>query len=259
MLEPELGGERDGETDDFLGVLARVLVLRLEGVRERRQRLAVQLLGALRMLEAESREAARDETDPRLLGVRAVGRRFGYEEAHALQVARLAEKIFDALAADSGLTRHQRTLLSAAALLHDAGYHIAHEEHHKHSLYLIKNSELTGFSEAERSVVANVARYHRGAVPRERHPDFAALGGQDKQTVCRLAAVLRLADALDRSYDSRVRDLRLTRDGEEARLLLLSPHDCAREISAAEQKRDLFEQVFGCRLEITGEGLGVGG
>jgi exopolyphosphatase/guanosine-5'-triphosphate,3'-diphosphate pyrophosphatase len=213
----------------------------------------------LRVLEAESRPPVRGETDPRLLGVRAVGRRFGYEEAHALQVARLAEKIFDALAADSGLTRHQRTLLSAAALLHDAGYHIAHEEHHKHSLYLIKHSELTGFSEAERSVVANVARYHRGAPPRERHPDYAALGEQDKETVCRLAAVLRLADALDRSYDSRVRDLKLTRDGTSARLTLLSPLDCAREISAAEQKRDLFEQVFGCRLEITGEGLGVGG
>jgi exopolyphosphatase/guanosine-5'-triphosphate,3'-diphosphate pyrophosphatase len=118
-----------------------------------------------RMLEAESRPPARDVADPRLLGALAVGRRFGFEEAHALQVARLAEKIFDALAADFQLTRHQRTLLSAAALLHDAGYHIAHEEHHKHSLYLIKNSELTGFSEAERSVIANVARYHRGAPP----------------------------------------------------------------------------------------------
>jgi exopolyphosphatase/guanosine-5'-triphosphate,3'-diphosphate pyrophosphatase len=213
----------------------------------------------LRMLEAESRPTARGAADPRLLGVLAVGRRFGYEEAHALQVARLAEKIFDALAEDFGLTRHQRTLLSAAALLHDAGYHIAHEEHHKHSLYLIKNSELTGFSEAERSVIANVARYHRGAPPRERHPDFAALGDEDRQTVSRLAAVLRLADALDRSYDSRVRDLTLTQNGAGARLRLFAAHDCEREISAAEQKRDLFEQVFGCRLEITGEGIGVGG
>jgi exopolyphosphatase / guanosine-5'-triphosphate,3'-diphosphate pyrophosphatase len=205
----------------------------------------------LRMLEAESRPPAREVTDPRLLGVLAVGRRFGYEEAHALQVARLAEKIFDALAAEHGLTRHQRTLLSAAALLHDAGYHIAHEEHHKHSLYLIKNSELTGFSEAERSVIANVARYHRGALPRERHADYAALGEQDRQTVCRLAAVLRLADALDRSYDSRVRDLTLAQNGQGARLRLVASHDCEREISAAEQKRDLFEQVFGCRLEVS--------
>jgi exopolyphosphatase/guanosine-5'-triphosphate,3'-diphosphate pyrophosphatase len=213
----------------------------------------------LRMLEAESLPPTPEISDPRLLGVLAVGRRFGYEEAHALQVARLAEKIFDALARDFGMSRHHRTLLSAAALLHDAGYHIAHEEHHKHGLYLIKNSELTGFSEAERSVVANVARYHRGAPPKERHADYAALGAQDRQTVSRLAAILRLADALDRSHDSRVRDLQLTRSDAGVRLNLAASLDCEREITAAEQRRELFEQVFDCRLEITGEGSGGGG
>ncbi|MBC7933368.1 MAG: Ppx/GppA family phosphatase [Rubrivivax sp.] len=217
------------------------------------------VIDRLRMFEAESRPPTPDISDPRLLGVLAVGRRFGYEEAHALQVTRLAEKIFDAVAPDFGLSRHHRTLLSAAALLHDAGYHIAHEEHHKHGLYLIKNSELTGFSEAERSVVANVARYHRGAPPKERHTDYAALGAQDKLTVCRLAAILRLADALDRSHDSRVRDLQLTRSDEAMCLSLVALLDCEREITAAEQRRELFEQVFDCRIEITGEGLGVGG
>lgn len=217
------------------------------------------VIDRLRMLEAESRPPTPDISDPRLFGVLAVGRRFGYEEAHAIQVARLAEKIFDALVPDSGLSRHHRTLLSAAALLHDAGYHIAHEEHHKHGLYLIKNSELTGFSEAERSVIANVARYHRGAPPRDRHSDYAALNEQDRQTVCRLAAVLRLADALDRSHDSRVRDLQFTRGDEGLRLRLTSSLDCEREITAAEGRRDLFEQVFDCRIEITAEGLGAGG
>ncbi|HST52528.1 MAG TPA: Ppx/GppA phosphatase family protein [Pyrinomonadaceae bacterium] len=209
----------------------------------------------LRRVEAESRPPVPDTSDPRLLGVHAVGRRFGYEEAHALQVARLAEKIFDALAGEYELSRHQRTMLSAAALLHDAGYHIAHEEHHKHALYLIKNSELTGFSEAERSVIANIARYHRGAPPRERHPDYAALGEHDRQTVCRLGAVLRVADALDRSHDSRVRDLRVERSGGAVSVKLVSEHVCDRETLAAEQRRDLFEQVFECRLEIGKESL----
>jgi exopolyphosphatase/guanosine-5'-triphosphate,3'-diphosphate pyrophosphatase len=211
------------------------------------------VIDRLRELEAESRPPAPDISDPRLLGVLAVGRRFGYEEAHALQVARLAEKIFDAIATDFELTRHHRTLLSTAALLHDAGYHIAHEEHHKHSLYLIKNSEVTGFSEAELGVVANVARYHRGAPPRERHADFAALNQQDKLTVTRLAAILRLADALDRSHDSRISDLQLTKTDDGAQLRLVSTLDCERELSAAGQKRDLFEEVFDCKLEITKE------
>lgn len=205
----------------------------------------------LRRVEAESRPPVPDASDPRLRGVYAVGRRFGYEEAHALQVARLAEKLFDALAPAFGLGRHQRVLLSAAALLHDTGYHIAHESHQKHTLYLIKHSELTGFSEAERDVIANAARYHRGVPPRERHPDYAALNQQDRQTVSRLAAILRVADAFDRSHDSRVRDLAVTRDAEATRVRLLADADCDREISAAEQKRGLFEEVFGTRLEVT--------
>jgi exopolyphosphatase / guanosine-5'-triphosphate,3'-diphosphate pyrophosphatase len=203
------------------------------------------IIDHLRRLEAESRPPVPDISDPRLLGVHAVGRRFGYEQAHALQVARLAEKIFDALAEDFQMSRHHRTLLSAAALLHDAGYHIAHEEHHKHALYLIKNSELTGFSEAERSVIANIARYHRGATPKERHPDYAALGESDRETVCRLAAILRVADALDRSHDSRVLDLQLRQGGQGLHVTLRAEHDCDREALAASQKRDLFEQVFG--------------
>ncbi len=209
------------------------------------------VIDALSELEAEALPPVPDTSDPRLLGALAVGRRFGYEEAHAHQVTRLAEKIFDALAPEYGLSRHHRTLLSAAALLHDAGYHIAHDGHHKHALYLIKHSELTGFSEAEREVIANVARYHRGAPPKERHPDYAALNQQDRQTVSRLAAILRVADALDRSHDSRVQDLTLRRDGQVMHIQLHAALDCDREIFAAEQKRDLFEQIYNCRLEFS--------
>jgi exopolyphosphatase/guanosine-5'-triphosphate,3'-diphosphate pyrophosphatase len=201
--------------------------------------------------EAESMPPVPDVADRRLLGVHAVGRRFGYEEAHAHQVARLAEKIFDHVAETVELTRHQRTLLSAAALLHDVGYHIAHESHHKHSLYLIKNSELTGFSEAERVVIANIARYHRGATPKERHTDFAELSPPDRETVSRLGAILRVADALDRSHDSRVEDINPARDRQEIHIQLISPLSCEKEIWAAEQKRDLFEQSFGCKLSFS--------
>ncbi len=216
------------------------------------------VIDALREFEAEALPPLPGESDPRLRGVHAVGRRFGYEEAHARQVARLSEQLFDALAEDFGLTRHHRTLLSASALLHDAGYHIASDGHHKHALYLIRNSELTGFSEAEREVIANVARYHRGATPKERHAEFASLNEHDRQTVCRLGAILRVADAFDRSHDSRVRHLRVTRDDGAVQIRLLSAEDCEREIFAAEQKQDLFEQVFDCRLKFSREEPGDG-
>ena len=209
------------------------------------------VIDRLRELEAEASPPVPDFADQRLRGVHAVGRRFGYEEAHAHQVSRLAETIFDQLSESCGLTRHQRTLLSAAALLHDVGYHIAHESHHKHALYLIKNSELTGFSEGEREVIANIARYHRGSPPKERHMDFVALNQTDRETVCRLAAILRIADALDRSHDNRVADLRCSRDGQVAYIQLQSETDCEREVAAAEQKSDLFEKSFGCKLKFS--------
>lgn len=212
------------------------------------------LIDRLREIEAESRPPVADIIDHRLRGVHAVGRRFGYEEAHARQVAGLAERIFDQLAendATGTLTRHHRTLLSAAALLHDVGYHIAHESHHKHALYLIKNSELTGFSEAERDVIANAARYHRGPAPKERHLDYAALNEADQETVFALAAILRIADSLDRSHDNRVSDVRCARDGQLVHIQLSSSANCDHEIFAAEQKGEMFEQVFECKLSFS--------
>jgi exopolyphosphatase/guanosine-5'-triphosphate,3'-diphosphate pyrophosphatase len=208
------------------------------------------IIDSLRELEAESQPPLPPDADPRLRGVHAVGRRFGYEEAHARQVTRFAEAIFDEVAATASLTRHQRTLLSAAALLHDVGYHIAHESHHKHTLYLIKHSELTGFSEAEREVIANVARYHRGSTPKEKHDDYATLNGTDRETVRRLAAILRVADALDRSHDSRVSELRCERVGRTLKLKLVSEADCVREAAAAQAKSDLFAEVFDCEVEV---------
>ncbi len=212
------------------------------------------IIDRLREIDLESRPPVADLADYRLRGVHAVGRRFGYEETHAHQVARLAESLFDYLSRSSlpsNLDRHRRTMLSAAALLHDVGYHIAHESHHKHSFYLIKNSELTGFSETERDVIANVARYHRGSEPKERHENFAALNQPDRETVNSLAAILRLADALDRRHDSRISDLRCIRSGRLVHVELQASANCEREIHAAEQKRGLFEQVFNCRLAFT--------
>ena len=212
------------------------------------------LIDRLREIEAESQPPLADIVDHRLRGVQAVGRRYGYEEGHAQQVTRLSEAIFDQmmpLDASGHLTRHHRILLSAAALLHDVGYHIAHDNHHKHALYLIKNSELTGFSEAERDVIANAARYHRGGLPKERHEDYAALNETDRETVCMLAAILRLADALDHSQDGRVVKVRCVEDVGAIQIQLQGSANCDREIFAAEQKRELFEQVFGRRLSFT--------
>ena len=206
------------------------------------------IIDYLQEREDETRPPVPDFADQKLLGVHGVGRRFGYEETHARQVAKLADQLFQSLAPAEELTRHQRTLMLAGALLHDIGYHIAHESHQKHALYLIVNSELTGFSEVERSVIANIARYHRGSLPKERHPEYAALNAADRDNVWKLAGIVRLADALDRSHDSRITEIGCKVTSNEVILDLASASDCQNEIVEAERKKDLFEQAFERRL-----------
>jgi exopolyphosphatase/guanosine-5'-triphosphate,3'-diphosphate pyrophosphatase len=209
------------------------------------------IIDHLRELEVESLPPVPDVEDRSLRGVFVIGRRFGYEEGHALQVARLAEKIFDAVSKDHGLQRHHRTLLSAAALLHDIGFHVSHDSHHKHSHYLIQHSELTGFSEAEKAVIGNVARYHRSSFPKDKHPDFAKLGDKDRDLVWKLGAILRLADALDRSYENAVTDLKMRREKTGYSLKLKGGPSLERELQAAERKKDMFETAYNCSVRLS--------
>jgi exopolyphosphatase/guanosine-5'-triphosphate,3'-diphosphate pyrophosphatase len=209
------------------------------------------IIDYLQEREDEARPPVPEFVDQKLRAVHAVGRRFGYEEVHARQVAKLSEKLFDYLAPQADLTRHQRTLMLAGALLHDIGYHIAHESHQKHALYLIVNSELTGFSEAERAVIANIARYHRGSLPKERHPEFASLNGADRESVSKLGGIVRLADALDRSHDSRVQDLQCDLNSDVLSIELNSSLDCNDELMEVERKKDLFERAFDITLIVS--------
>jgi exopolyphosphatase/guanosine-5'-triphosphate,3'-diphosphate pyrophosphatase len=209
------------------------------------------IIDNLRKWEEISRPPIPDLQESRLRGVLALAKRFNYEQEHSLQIARLAEMIFDSLASKHNLDRSHRILLSAASLLHDIGYYISHEDHHKHSAYLIRNSELIGFSEEEQSVIAAVARYHRGALPKEKHPEMSVLSPNLRTIVMKLAGILRLADALDRSYDNRVEKLRVKQNAAKINIKLESEKNCEREIQAAEQKRELFELAFDCRLEIS--------
>ncbi len=208
------------------------------------------IINHLREIENESLPPVPDVDDLKLRDVFAVGRRFGYEESHALQVARMSEKLFDILAPMFGFERHKRTLLSAAALLHDVGYHISHEAHHKHSQYLIRHSEMTGFLESEKSIIANVARYHRKALPKETHLEYTSLSDDDRRTVDELSAILRIADGLDRGYESRVEDIQISKTKNRVTLTLISSKDIKAEMYAIKMKKEGFETTFDCELVI---------
>jgi exopolyphosphatase/guanosine-5'-triphosphate,3'-diphosphate pyrophosphatase len=210
------------------------------------------IIDYLRQIEAESMPPVPDTEDKKLRDVFAVGRRFGYDETHALEIANLAEKIFDRLTPIYHLERHWRTLLSAASLLHEVGYHISHESYHKHTLYLIKHATMTGFSENEKLVIANSARYHKGSMPKEKHTDFMVLNDRDRSIVMRLGGILRLADALDRDYKSNLEDIKFKRDKNILHLKLIAGKNFQTEPQTVDTKKDMFEAAFDCQLNLSG-------
>lgn len=180
----------------------------------------------------------------------SLGRKFRFDEAHANQVSRLSLSLFDALAVEHGLGRRERILLEAAALLHDVGTYIKTSGHHKHSEYIILNSEIFGLNRSELTILANVARYHRKQPPSNAHVNYVALPREDRIIVLKLAAILRVADALDRGHDQRVGDAVFER--REDRLQIRADIssrggsvDLSLERLSLTEKGDMFEDVFG--------------
>lgn len=179
-----------------------------------------------------------------------LGRRYRFDEAHGTHVAALAGKLFDDLAPRHELCARDRTLLCAAALLHDIGEFVRNEAHHKHSHYIIEHSEIMGLTATERSVVANVARYHRKGFPDAAHPAFRDLSRDDKVRVRSLSAVLRLADALDREHLRKVADVTATVEGGKLRLHVSGAPDHELEDWTVARKAELFTAVFGLSVEV---------
>jgi exopolyphosphatase/guanosine-5'-triphosphate,3'-diphosphate pyrophosphatase len=176
-------------------------------------------------------------------------RRHAWDEAHCRHVTALALSLFDQTAALHGLGPAERGLLEVAGLLHDVGYAVSQSAHHKHSLYLIRNADLDGFSARERDLVANVARYHRKALPADRHPDYMALDDDDRTLVRRLAALLRLADGLDADHFQVIEAATVVDRGDHLRLELRARDAPDQEMWAAERNGDLFELEFGRRVQ----------
>jgi len=176
--------------------------------------------------------------------------RLGVERLHAEKVTSLVLSIFDQTHALHGLGSAEREWLETAALLHDGGYHIAYEKHHKHSYYLIRHSALPGFEDEELEVVANVARYHRKSAPSEKHANFRALEAHHRTVVTKLSALLRIADGLDRRHRGIVRSVQVRLGTARIRFLIAAAAGADLEIWAATQKADLFEELFRREVRI---------
>lgn len=189
-------------------------------------------------------------------GIRAAERfaaAYDADPGHARHVARNSLALFDALRDLHQLDHHARTLLHAAALLHDIGYSRNPATHHKQSRDLILASGIEGFSPDDLKIVACVARYHRKTLPEPRHKVYRDLDTTGQDCVRRLAAILRIADGLDRSHAASAQSISVERKGDTLRIRVRQSRKMPVDIQAGVKKSDLFEQVFGRKVEIVSE------
>jgi exopolyphosphatase/guanosine-5'-triphosphate,3'-diphosphate pyrophosphatase len=202
-------------------------------------------------------------TDDSILDVRArsvlsVARRYDYDASHSHHVARLSTQIFDDTKELHRLDGQDRKLLQYAAILHDIGYHIAHNNHHRHGLYLIKNSEMPGFTGDEIAMMATMVRYHRGSLPgraadarsRREHEDYYALDRKPRAKMLRLASILQVADGLDRSHRQLITDVRCEVADSTVTFVATSADECELEMWSAERKSTRFSDNFGVAVRF---------
>lgn len=185
----------------------------------------------------------------KLGAVLELARRYDYDAGHAHQVECLAGTLFMELEPLHRLAREERKLLEYAAILHDIGYYVSSRSHHRHALQMIMMEPLLVFSREEKTVIANLARYHRKAEPTGEHTAFGILSDADKQRVLMLAPLLRIADALDRSHQGLVQELFCEIRDDAVTLCVGSESELPVEIAAVDRKGDLFRQVY--RRDVT--------
>lgn len=191
-----------------------------------------------------------DYPDSRRRSIFELLKKCDWQEIHSSHVSRIALDLFDQTKEVHQMTEKDRELLEYASLMHDIGYHISHRRHHKHSLYIIQNSDLRGFKEEEIQIMAHIARYHRRSTPKKRHELYSRLQPEVQQRIRRLSGILRVADGLDRSHFQNVIavDVRLKKN--KCVLSIETQIDPDLEIWGAMRKCELFEEMTGRKLKI---------
>jgi exopolyphosphatase/guanosine-5'-triphosphate,3'-diphosphate pyrophosphatase len=169
-------------------------------------------------------------------------------------VASLSAALFGSLREEHQLGPWYGLLLTVAGILHDAGMFISARSHHKHSMYLIQNSELFGLSRRDILLVALIARYHRRATPKTVHDDYADLDREGRLAVAKLSAILRVADALDRSHSQRISAIECRKEKDRFVIAVPNVDDLTLEQLALQNKSDMFEDVYGMSVAIEKKG-----
>ena len=196
----------------------------------------------------KTKDALNSELERQVLSLaRNIGLKYNYEVPHSVAVENMALQIFDALSPVHGMGHRDRFLLQAAAILHDIGKFVSLRRHYFFSYRLILSSDILGFTEKEKEVIANVAHYHSKGAPTDVDPNFSRLGRAEKVLVAKLAAMIRLADSLDRSHRQKTTSCEIRLRGDDLEFKVSPIDDFSLEKWTFEDKAEFFENVHGVR------------
>jgi exopolyphosphatase/guanosine-5'-triphosphate,3'-diphosphate pyrophosphatase len=249
----QIRGLNSGRSDIILAglVVAAEVMARIEA-----RHLVVSGYGIREGILLEAAQVQSVPADPgaaRARTVRTLAERCHFEQPHAEHVQRLSLQLFDAIGPRLGCTSADRELLADAALLHDIGYHINYDQHHKHSYHLILHADLLGMSPEDQMLVAAVARYHRGSEPKTKHTAFGPLSPENRRRVEILSGILRVADGFDRGHVGAISGLKVR---WTERALRITPVPDARakvirlELWGGARKSKLLERVTGLPVVV---------
>jgi exopolyphosphatase/guanosine-5'-triphosphate,3'-diphosphate pyrophosphatase len=196
-----------------------------------------------------SKKASANGESLRRSSVLALARRSDCDRRHARHVAQLAARIFDQTTRLHALPSAAKELLEHAAMLHEVGMHVSDRGYHKHSYYLIRHAALRGFSDDELAVIANVARYHRKSEPGDDDENLTELTAAQRGDVEKLAAILRIAEALDRSHRQAVRDVAVRLNGN-VKFFVRARSKASVEIAAAAKRARYFASLFEKKVQF---------
>jgi len=183
-----------------------------------------------------------------------LGHKFGIIPQHTKQVVDLALSIFDQTRHLHHLTDRERILLEVASILHDSGHSIDPSECQIHSYNIIMSADIMGFADREMQLIANIARYHNDDIPLPTHRNYASLSETDKMVVSKLAAMLKLANALDTTLKQKIKDIQIARTKRDLYFTIDTDADTLLEEWSFAQKADFFEEVMGFRPRIKRKG-----
>lgn len=184
-----------------------------------------------------------------------IAAKYSSDTKHCQHVCDVSEYLFDVMKPEHGLPNGYKMLLTVAALLHDIGLFVSPRSHHKHSRYLILNSDIFGLGAHDQLLAALIARYHRKSHPGMQHSYYKQLPRQDRSIVSKLSAILRIADAMDRGHNAVITDYDMTLDARELLIRVRDMPDISIHVAALSEKGKLFEEVYGLDVRMIKDGV----